>query len=85
MVGKLGGSSPWERETWLRNQLAVGAALAARNLTDNGFKEDEILFAVSDIDELPRASSYAVAKHCEGYDTPIGMTLDRFHYYSLNW
>jgi len=79
------GDGPWDREKWLRNQLSVGAGLAALNLTDRGFKAENMLFAVSDIDEVPRALSYSVAKQCEGYATPIAMILDRFHYYSLNW
>ena len=85
VVRHVEGGGPWDREKWLRNQLSVGGSLAARNLTDRGFKAENILFAVSDIDEVPRALSYSVAKQCEGYATPIAMILDRFHYYSLNW
>ena len=44
-----------------------------------------IWLAISDVDEVPRAQAYAIVKQCEGYRVPVGLQLEGFFYYNLNW
>lgn len=79
------GSTAWESEAWLRNQLAQGAGeVIARARQGRGggaapwSSDKDILYAVSDVDELPRPLAFAAAAQCTGYLTPIAFQLDRF-------
>ncbi len=81
------GSTAWESEAWLRNKQTQGAAeviAAARVGSGNSqahsswASDEEILYAVSDVDELPRPLAFAAAAQCTGYKTPIAFQLDRF-------
>jgi hypothetical protein len=79
--------SAWDREAWLRNQLLVGAqnAVANSSLPHFGRLPKDILFSVSDVDEIPRAAVYSVAAQCEGYETPLPVAIQLFFYYSFHW
>jgi beta-1,4-mannosyl-glycoprotein beta-1,4-N-acetylglucosaminyltransferase len=78
----------WDRENWHRNYLSVlGSEAVADRCQPHARQpsQDDVLFAVSDVDELPRAENYAVLKQCEGFEWPVAPIQDRFLYYSFNW
>ena len=86
----LGPGSAWKNEHATRNALVDAAQLAIKRHLGGAAaagvnSADEILVATSDLDELPRADSYAVLKYCSGAPDPVGLTLDKFFYYSFNW
>ena len=78
----------WNRESILRNYLSVLGAEAVADACQPHVLQpshDDVLFAVSDVDEVPRAETYAVMKQCEGFEWPVAPVQDRFLYYSFNW
>lgn len=87
-IDKIEGGGSWDRENWHRNQLSsLGRDAVADKCQPHARQpsEDDVLFAVSDVDEVPRAETYAVLKQCEGYKWPVAPIQDRFLYYSFNW
>ena len=86
------GSDAWAAEAWLRNMQAEGVAEMIATARSNPLprssswaRDADILFAVSDVDEIPRPEAYEAAASCTGYHMPIAFQLDRFFYYNFNW
>jgi hypothetical protein len=86
--GNFGGNRlAWSRETHLRNSLGTAAARLVERLKEESggeLKDEDILFAVSDVDEMPRPLTYQVAKSCTGWKEPAGLHL-LFYYYNFRW
>ncbi|OJD15135.1 hypothetical protein AJ78_04592 [Emergomyces pasteurianus Ep9510] len=79
-ISNLGSNSTWEREAFLRNGLFDSVF---PNLVGDAAPSLNDVILVSDVDEIPRASTLDVLRNCA---FPERVTLrSRFFYYSFQW
>ncbi len=81
-----GNRQAWSREKFLRNSIVTAAAeLIERLMKENpSLVKDDFLLAISDADEIPRPSTYAILKRCKGWREPSASSL-AFFYYNFRW
>ncbi|KAJ3031959.1 hypothetical protein HDV00_008083 [Rhizophlyctis rosea] len=73
VLDELQGEISWDREKFNRGELfRLGFELT-------GIKEGDI-YLLSDVDELPKASTLNVLKRCKGWESPTCMEVKLFFY-----